>query len=219
VTFGFQNKDLFQVNFGEIDEDEVKLKHVLTVKAIDQGQIPRDGYRVITSLSNDLVKEWAMSKEKLAINNEMQENIPISIIKLNNHFFETLEDMPTITDPEVIQMIYESIGNGGRRSVIKILEYLIPSLTERGVLDPNDPTIHLRISGDGRNVGRQVKHVMVTCAIMNDINCLQKPDSHHTIVLYPGTENYIMLQTALNSLLRELQHLKETGFQDQTGIT
>src|SRR6266480_7784853 len=160
-----------------------------------------------------------MSKEKLAINNEMQENIPISIIKLNNHSFETLEDMPTITDPEVIQMIYESIGNGERRSVIKILEYLIPSLTEHGVLDPNDPTIHLRISGDGRNVGRQVKHVMVTCAIMNDINCLQKPDSHHTIVLYPGTENYIMLQTALNSLLRELQHLKETGFQDQTGIT
>ena len=87
------------------------------------------------------------------------------------------------------------------------------------ILDPNNPTIHLRVSGDGRNVGRQVKHVMVTCAIMNDINCLQKPDSHHTIVLYPGTENYIMLQIALNSLFRELQHLKETEFQDQTGIT
>ena len=37
VTFGVQNKDLFQVDFGEIDEDEVKLKRVLTVKAIDQG--------------------------------------------------------------------------------------------------------------------------------------------------------------------------------------
>jgi hypothetical protein len=68
-----------------------------------QRQIPRDGYRVITSLSNDLVKEWAMSKEKLVINNEMQERIPISIIKLDNHSFETLmKDVPTITDPEVI---------------------------------------------------------------------------------------------------------------------
>ena len=77
VTFGVQNKDLFQVDYGEIDEDEAKLKRVLTVKAIDQGQIPRDGYRIITSLSDNLVKEWAMSKEKLTINNEMQEKVPI----------------------------------------------------------------------------------------------------------------------------------------------
>ncbi|CAG8614209.1 2098_t:CDS:2 [Funneliformis caledonium] len=57
LIFGVQHKDLFQVDYGEIDEDEVKLKRTFTVKAIDQGQIPRDSYRVITSLSNDLVKE------------------------------------------------------------------------------------------------------------------------------------------------------------------
>src|SRR5437763_1955769 len=116
-------------------------------------------------------------------------------------------------------MVCESIGNGGQRSVTKILEYLIPSLVECSILDPNNPTIHLRISGDGRNVGRQVKHVMVTCAIMNDKDRLKKPDSHHTTVLYPGTENYTILQTALNSMLKELQHLKEYGFQDRAGIT
>src|ERR1044072_3167084 len=136
-----------------------------------------------------------MSKEKLAINNETQREIPISIVKLDHHYYnETSEDASTITDPEVIQMVYESIGNGGQRSIIKILEYLISSLIERGILDPNNPTIHLRISGDERNVGRQVKHVMVTCAIINDKDCLQKPNSHHTIVLYPGTENYAILQ-------------------------
>ena len=97
----------------------------------------------------------------------MQEKIPISIVKLNSDCStEPLEDTPTITDPEVIQIVQEAIGNGGQRSIIKILQYLIPPLIERKVLDPNNPTIHLRISGNGRNVGRQVKHVMVTCAIV-----------------------------------------------------
>jgi hypothetical protein len=92
----------------------------------------------------------------------MQEEIPISIVKLNSyHSTEPLEGTPAITDPEVIQMVQEAIGNGGQRSIIKILQYLIPSLIEREIIDPNNPTIHLRISGDGHNVGRQVKHVML----------------------------------------------------------
>ena len=59
---------------------------------------------------------------------------------------------------------------------------------------------------------------MITFAIMNDKNNLKKPDSHYTIVLYPGIEQYTILQTVLGPTLRELQHLKECGFQDQTGI-
>ncbi|CAG8713520.1 102_t:CDS:2, partial [Funneliformis mosseae] len=80
VTFGVQNKDIFQIDFGKINEDEVKLKRNV--------------------------------KRKLSINNEMQEKIPIYIIKLDHHYSnETLEDASVITDPEVIQIIYESIGN------------------------------------------------------------------------------------------------------------
>ena len=120
MTFGVR-KDLFQVDFGEVD-DEIKLKRTLTVKAIDQGPISRDGYRAITSLSNDLIKEWAVSEEKAIINKEMQDKIPISIIKLNGDCPpEPLEDTPAITDPEVIQVIHESVGNGGQRSIIRYL--------------------------------------------------------------------------------------------------
>ena len=79
----------------------------------------------------------------------MQDKFPISIIKLNSDCpSEPLEDTPAITDPEVIQVIHESIGNGGQRSIIKILEYLIPSFIEREILDPNNPTIHICISGE-----------------------------------------------------------------------
>jgi hypothetical protein len=38
----------------------------------------------------------------------------------------------------------------------------VPSLVKRKILDPQQPIISLRISGDGRNVGKKVKHVMVT---------------------------------------------------------
>ena len=60
---------------------------------------------------------------------------------------------------------------------------------------------------------------MVTFAIMNNKDYLKKPSSHYTVVLYPGVENYDILKTVLNPMLKELQHLKEYGFQDQTGIT
>src|SRR2546430_12455646 len=46
----------------------------------------------------------------------------------------------------------------------KILEYIVPAYIQNGKLDPAVPIIHLRVSGDGRNVGRKVKHVMITVA-------------------------------------------------------
>ncbi|CAG8705873.1 2343_t:CDS:2, partial [Funneliformis caledonium] len=79
-------KDFYQIDFSEVDKKEIKLKHALTVKAIDQKQISQDGYRTIISLSNNLIKEWAISEEKVIINKEMQEKIPISIIKLDNNY-------------------------------------------------------------------------------------------------------------------------------------
>ena len=69
-TVGIQ-KDSYQIDFGEVDKKEIKLKRALTVKAIDQEQIYRDSYRTITSLSNDLIREWAMSEEKAVINKKM----------------------------------------------------------------------------------------------------------------------------------------------------
>ena len=67
------------------------------------------------------------------------------------------------------------------------------------MLDITNPEIHLRISGDGRNVGRKVKQVMITCSIFNDIDKLHQPENHYTITLYPGIEKYETLKTVLRS--------------------
>jgi len=71
-------------------------------------------------------------------------------------------------------------------------------------LKPSDPTIYLRVSGDGRNVGRKIKHVMVTFMILNHKKYHQHAYYHYTTILYPGTVNYNTLNFILKPFLDEL---------------
>ena len=61
-------------------------------------------------------------------------------------------------------------------------------------------------------MGRKVKHVMVTMALLNDLEGLQKPNKHYTLVLYPGAETYESLKNVLAPLISDLCMLKERGF-------
>ena len=55
---------------------------------------------------------------------------------------------------------------------------------------------------------------MITCAILNDINTLYQPDSHHTVILYPDTDNYEILHIVLKPLIVKLRKLKEKELND-----
>ena len=46
-------------------------------------------------------------------------------------------------------------------------------------------------------LGKKIKHVMVTFAILNDINNIFQPDNHYCLVLYSGIEKYEYLKNAL----------------------
>ncbi|RIA85398.1 hypothetical protein C1645_830833 [Glomus cerebriforme] len=82
-----------------------------------------------------------------------------------------------------------------------------PVYIQKGRLDPTMPIIHLWISGDGRNVGRKVKHVMITVALLDDLTNLFKSNYYYTTVLFSGTENYSTLKIAASSFIEELQEL------------
>ena len=75
----------------------------------------------------------------------------------------------------------------------------------------------MRISGDGHNIGRKVKHVIITCTILDDIVNLYKADYHYTIILYPGTENYELLQRMIAPIASELDDLILNGLRDSNG--
>jgi hypothetical protein len=105
------------------------------------------------------------------------------------------------------------MGLGIRRSAKDILVYLIPQLQKQQILKSSDPIIHLRVSGDGRNVGRKIKHVMVTFMILNHENRHHHADYHYTVVLYPGTEKYDTLKFMLSLFINELKSFKENGLE------
>ncbi|CAG8757775.1 13269_t:CDS:1 [Cetraspora pellucida] len=100
---------------------------------------------------------------------------------------------------------------GGQRDFKELLQYIIPHLVQENVLSVDDPTLHIRISGDGRNVGRKVKHVMITFMILNDIKNHHIPNYHHTVILYPRVEKYEPLEFILNLLINDLRDLKNNG--------
>src|SRR4051812_28859694 len=148
----------------------------------------------------------------------MQQIIPISVVDLNVPMpQENINENIDINDEEIILGITKSIGKCGYRNILKILTYIIPILINENILDPCHPTIHLRISGDGRNVGRKVKHVMICFAILNDKNNHYKPEKCYTLILYPKIKNYNILQKALAPLIRDLTILKEQGLLDKQG--
>src|SRR5437764_13433157 len=141
----------------------------------------------------------------------MEELIPINFIDLNSTIIQDPSKITKITEQLINKKVVSAIEKGAYRSIKKILEYIIPAYIQKGELDPTIPIIHLRISGDGRNVGRKVKHVMITMALLDESINLFKSDYHYTIVLFPGTENYSTLKVATNALIQELQELSNTG--------
>ncbi|PKY53432.1 hypothetical protein RhiirA4_426011 [Rhizophagus irregularis] len=178
----------FQVNFGS--ENEVDKTHYLryVVKAIDQGQISRDSYRDLAAADFHLPRGNCVSNERITITNHMNQLIRISIVDMSrcNELEEIAElNEPDIVNHEVAQEVINTIGIGIYHSAKDILCYIIPYLEKNKILKSTDPTIHLRISGDGRNVGYKIKHVMVTLMILNHKEKHHHADYHYTTILYP----------------------------------
>ncbi|RHZ52245.1 hypothetical protein Glove_463g63 [Diversispora epigaea] len=159
IELDIKNK-FYQISIGKENTEEIIYRVRAIVQACDKGQVARKGYRTLTSISQDLSREWRVSAERNTITIEMNKFIPISLINLTPlQSDESVNSEIHIDNLEIINNIQESIGKG-----------------------------------DGRNVGRKVKQVMITFAILNNKNNLYYPENHHTIILYPEIEKYEILQ-------------------------
>ncbi|CAG8644502.1 1814_t:CDS:2, partial [Diversispora eburnea] len=123
-----------------------------------------------------------------------------------------------IDNIEIINNVQQSVEKGEQRNITNILKYLIPILIEKKILDTKNLEIHLRISGDDRNVGRKINHVIVTFSLLNNIEHIFHPENHYTILLYPGIEKYEILYNTLEQITLELRMLKDKGLKDNQGI-
>ncbi|RGB23318.1 hypothetical protein C1646_748237 [Rhizophagus diaphanus] len=203
VYNNFQNQ-----NFGENKENK-RQKIEAIIQFTDQGLISRNAYRNLSAIEQNLPREYLIFAETVRINKAMENLIPIKMIDVHHYISSDIYNKPEIFDDEVINQMASAIGKGGYRSIKDILKYIVPGLINNGILNPIQPIINLRISGDGRNVGKKIKHVMITCAVLDDKENLHFPDKHFTTVLYPGNENYDPLKNAMDLFLKELHELKD----------
>ncbi|CAG8841242.1 36392_t:CDS:2, partial [Gigaspora margarita] len=208
------------VNKNHYQQNNENLKVLAIVYTIDKEHISHNMYWAITKIKQDLPKEWAVSKIKQQIDNQMRQAIPIRTINLDINISQTtnseINENVDINDPEIVEEVTKSIGKAAYRSLRDVLFYIIPSLIQKGVLQLSNPTLHIRISGDGRNVGKKVNHVMVTFALLNDLSTIYYSEKHYTLLIYPGIKKYETLKTVLSPLIQELNEI-QSGYLDNEG--
>ncbi|CAG8833442.1 2955_t:CDS:2, partial [Gigaspora margarita] len=185
------NSQKFYINYNEINNKSIDLQQQAIIRAMDK---------------------WAVSNMRQQINQQMIELIPIHLINLNllhdiNSIDNNETDINLINDSKIIDEVTKSIEKGVYQSIKDIHDYIIPSLLEKKIININNPILHIRISGDGRNVGNKVNHIMVTFVLLNDYTNIYHPDHHYTLMLYPGIKKYNNLKIALAPLIKDLNNI------------
>ncbi|CAG8790484.1 40565_t:CDS:2 [Gigaspora margarita] len=200
------------INYGKIDKKSIELQAQAIVKSIDCDRISQEAYRSLARLDELLIRTGAIYDIKQEITNRVNKIIPISLVDIDQPAsFEPITEESNITNPITVSNVIASIGKNEQQRITDILNYIIPFYVQKGVLKPEN-SLYLRILGDGRNVGKKVKHVMITVALLNNLDKLHKPESYYSLVLFPGMENYYSLQNALAPLISDLRFLNECGF-------
>ncbi|CAG8821634.1 7559_t:CDS:1, partial [Cetraspora pellucida] len=119
-----------------------------------------------------------------------------------------------ISNTKIIKLITKLIEKDAYKLIKKILAYLISVWLKKGIIKIDLSTINIRILDNSHNIDKKVKHVMFIFAILNYLKNIFKPDNHHTPILYLSIENYKSLEVVLNTLIADLNSIKDS-YKDQ----
>jgi hypothetical protein len=158
------------------DSDEPKKLDAI-VRACDESLLARDGYRRLSAVESHLTREYRIEQHRIEITSIMNNKIRIGAFNIEN----SIDDFDMFEQPEEGILVEETeIGNGAYRSIQTLLKVLISIWKNASppILNLGD-TIYLKIGGDGRNVGRKQKHVMMTFCLLNEKEEVLKPDHQY----------------------------------------
>ncbi|CAG8559808.1 15657_t:CDS:2, partial [Funneliformis mosseae] len=96
--------------------------------------------------------------------------------------------------------------------LFNIYNFLLTTLTSPVLKVGNK--INIKLSGDGRNVGRKQKHVMLIMCILNEEEAVLNPAHQYSICLYIGKESYDFLSIVSIKFSHELEKLKTNRYKD-----
>ncbi|CAG8847853.1 13282_t:CDS:2, partial [Gigaspora margarita] len=197
LTFSV-NGSIFHIKYNHFSKELEKTQQIAIIKGMDKHYITRAAYRTLSAIEHNLPRESAIFARKKELNNKMSEIIPIHTVDLELLASQVEEFKDNIEvhfyNDEIVKEIESLLGKTVLQSIKDVLWFLIPSLVDKGNLDLVQSTLKICISGDGRNIGRKVKQVIVIFAILNSKFNLYKPSSHFTLILYSGTEKYEILK-------------------------
>ncbi|RIB11321.1 hypothetical protein C2G38_2042774 [Gigaspora rosea] len=177
----------FEIQYGKVNQNDIEDLNLAVLKSLDKGKISREAFRSLIRINQDLPRKGAISNTRQKLNEQMKALVPLLLINVEKPInFELTEDHAHITDPDIVNNVVESAGKGEKRSLIDILNFIVPESVKKGFLISNNTTIKLRISGDSRNIEQKVQHVMVIVVLLNDIERLHKPEGYYTLALTLG---------------------------------
>ncbi len=172
------NGEIVELHFDFNNAADDDIRHLDSiVRACDETLISRDGYRRLAQAIPNLTREHVIEKCRNEITKSMKILVPIKSFNIcsaaiNNDNYGDESQQNT----SEVEFDDEEVGNGAYRSIISLLDIIVPILTTSTspVLKIGDK-INIRISGDGRNVGRKQKHVMLTMCILNEGEMVLNP--------------------------------------------
>ena len=147
------------------------------IRACDETLISRDGYRRLAKAVPNLIREHVIEKRRNEITKTMKVLIPIKLFDIHNMNLDNDDDNDeNQQDISDIEFNDDNVGDGAYRSIISLLDIIVPILTTSTppVLKVGDK-INIKLSGNGRNVGRKQKHVMLTMCILNEGEAVLNP--------------------------------------------
>ncbi len=164
---------------------------------------------VIDDRDQKPIDEDVLKRIEIAILLKDQFNISDAAYKA----LSSITDLPTfyavskiIQEANTILPITRTPGEepGIQRNLEDILKLNINNLYDNCKLQSGENEIHVKISGDGTQVGHSNNFVNITCTVLNDIETANSPDGHQPIAIIAAPEKYDVLKSHLADIVNSV---------------
>ncbi|CAJ0863762.1 8564_t:CDS:2, partial [Entrophospora sp. SA101] len=154
ITLEIDNID-YEIDFmnSNITDGNLILRQDAVVRSCDEAMISRDAYRSLSKNYPELERYYKIEYRRQVIQNIINNLVPINIFNINDND-ENVES-----------------SDGAYRSIIHILNIIIPLLKSSKTFNLFNYTLKIKLSGDGHLVGKVQCQVILTFCLLNEKYC------------------------------------------------
>jgi len=161
---------------------------------MDYNGISRKAYRELATVQIDLLREHFVSEAKKQLDQKMTSFAPIKVISKNFKTTESEEHLLAARSmKDLLPVVMKNITLAPTDILrLKVRFFFFFSSFFPFLKDVIHPLP--QVAGDGRNVGRKRKHVMVVFCVFKEGRNVLKANHQHTVNLTVGSEDYDLMK-------------------------